>query len=440
MWFRAMTIPVRAPGPTLWEFFKAIYRYGSNPLPMFSWFARRYGPIVRIGRGEGRVFFVSSPELIREVLVAQADGFVKDRGLDATRPLLGNGLLTSEGEFHLRQRRLAQPAFHRSRLPHYAGTMVECARRRVATWSDGQSLDFSKEMNALTLDVVARTLFGADVGDRFGVIAEALDYCMEQYTPPRIALLPLLQRLPLPSTFRFRRYSRQLKGTIEAIIAERRRSRESHDDLLSMLLVGDAMTDEQLRDECLTLFLAGHETTANALSWTFHLLSLHPEAALRIRAELGSEELTMDHLPKLHYTDHVIREAWRLFPPAWTLGRRALRATSLGGYPIPKDATVVMSQWVVHRRADLYPDPERFSPERWTPQFIAALPRFGFFPFGGGTRICVAEAFARAETLLLLGTLLRDWEFRGQPGHEVRPQTHITLRPKGGLPGTVHRP
>jgi cytochrome P450 len=416
-----------------------------GPLDFVTWMARRHGPVARVGLGSGRfqVFFVSCPDLIRQVLVTEADAFVKDRGLDATRPLLGNGLLTSEGEFHLRQRRLAQPAFHRQRIPGYAETMVGCTLERASAWRHLQRVDLAQEMMSLTLDVVARTLFGADIGQDMGALSEALNYCTAQFTAPRIAFLPILHRLPLPSTLRFRAYASQLKATIDAIIQGRRGNpKGDRGDLLSMLLAAqeqETMTDLQLRDECLTLFLAGHETTANALTWTLYLLDQHPNVAERLRAELdevvGKRAVSLDDVPKLELADKVVRESWRLYPPAWTLGRRAIRRVQLGGFVIPEGATVVTSQWVMHRSPTYFPEPERFRPERWTSEFIASLPRFAYFPFGGGTRICIAEAFARTETILVLATLLRDWSFRCQPGRPVVPQPHITLRPRGGLWG-----
>lgn len=433
----------RAPGPSVLQLLKLLWEgRGQQPFHLFTNLNRRYGPIVRIGRGRLQVLFVSDPEAVRQVLVVEADRYNKDRALEATRSVLGEGLLTSEGEFHRRQRRLIQPNFHRARLPDYAKMMQQCARRCSENWRDGQHLDLSHAMMALTLDVVASTLFGAKVGEDVAHIGEALDYCMSQLTPPRLAFVPLLHSLPLPSTLRFREHTGHLKGIIDRMIAQRKRNPAGHNDLLALLLQ-EEMSDSQLRDECLTLFLAGHETTANALTWTFYLLDQHPEIARRMRAEIDEvtqdETVSYEHLPRLILTEKIVRESMRLFPPAWTLGRWAMQATTLGGYEVPKGSTVVTSQWVMHRNPAFYPEPERFRPERWSPQFTAQLPRFAYYPFGGGSRICVAESFARAETLLLLATLAREWEFTRDHARPVIPQASITLRPRDGLYGWLKR-
>jgi cytochrome P450 len=408
--------------------------------------AQQYGPVARMGWGWRQVLLLSDPELIRQVLVVEASNYEKDRGLDATRPVLGRGLLTSEGEFHKRQRRLIQPAFQRNRMGPYGEVMVDCALRRSAQWREGETVDLAREFMTLTLDVVARTLFGADIGGALEEIGVALEFLLTQYTAPRMAFLPILHKLPLPSTLRFYKHRAKLFSIMDSLIAKRRQFPGGEDDLLSILLqavegeVG--MSDQQLRDECLTLFLAGHETTANALTWTFYLLDRHPDAAQRVvqelRSVLGERRVTFDDLPKLEFTEKVVRESMRLYSPSWTVGRRALRDTSLGGYAVPAHSTVVMSQWVMHRHPAYFAEPERFHPERWSSKFIQELPRLAYFPFGGGPRICVAESFARSEILLVMATLCRQWEFRCAPG-EVRPRPYITLRPQDGLKGRLER-
>ena len=420
-------------------------RMGRDPLAFLTDLAQRYGDIARVPLGAETLYLFNHPDLIREVLVTQHRNFHKGRGLERARMLLGTGLLTSEDEFHLRQRRLAQPAFHRQRVAAYGATMAAYAAVRRDRWRAGAVIDAHREMMALTLAIVGKTLFDADVEHEAAEIGEALATTFEAFQFG--FFLPfgeLLERLPLPATLRFKKARARLDTTIYRLIEERRRSGADHGDLLSMLLLaqdtegdGGGMTDLQLRDEAMTLFLAGHETTANALTWTWYLLSQHPAVEARLHAEidaaLGGRLPTADDLTALPYTRMVLAESMRLYPPAWILGRRAVAPFEAGGYEIPARSIVLMSQFVTHRDARWFPDPERFDPERFTPDRQAQRPKFAYFPFGGGPRVCIGEQFAWMEGVLLLVTIAQRWRLSLVPGHPVALQPIITLRPKLGM-------
>jgi len=324
--------------------------------------------------------------------------------------------------------------------------MVRYAGRAAERWKAGETIDVHKEMVALTLAIVGTTLFDADVEEEADEIGKALTEALELFQ--RLLMVPygeFLEKLPIPSTLRFRSARRRLDATIARLIAERRRNPRDRKDLLTLLLLaqdtegdGGGMTDTQLRDEAMTIFLAGHETTANAMAWTWHLLSQNPEAEGRLHEELdrvleGRAPGVAD-LPRLRYTEMVLSESMRLFPPAWILGRRAIVDHELGGYRIPAGSIVLLSQWITHRDARYFPDPLRFDPQRFTAEAQAARPRFSYFPFGGGPRVCIGEGFAWMEGVLVLATIARRWRFLPVDGIPVTPAAMITLRPKSGLP------
>ncbi len=407
-----------------------------------------HGDVVYLRFGPQDVFFLAHPDHVKDVLVTRHQSFMKGRALQRAKRLLGEGLLTSEGEFHRRQRRLAQPAFHRARINSYGAVMTSAAARAASRWRDGEQLDMSQEMMRLTLAIVARTLFDADVETEADEIGAALTSVMELFDYLLMPFSELLEKLPLPHARRFQRAKKRLDATIYRIIEERRRSGEDRGDLLSMLLSardeegdGGQMTDAQVRDEVMTIFLAGHETTANALTWTWYLLSEHPEVETRLHEELDSvlagREPTVEDVPSLRYTEMVVTESMRLYPPAWAIGRLALHDFEIGGYTIPQKALVLLSPYVTQRDARFFPDPERFDPERWTPLAREARPQFSYFPFGGGPRRCIGEGFAWMEAILLVASLARRWRMRLVPGHPVATRAVITLRPKHGMMMTL---
>ena len=362
-----------------------------------------------------QLFLVNEPQLIRDVLVTHNRNFTKSRGLERSRRLLGQGLLTSEGAMHLRQRRLMQPAFHRDRIAGYGDLMVGYADRMRQRWRDGATVDIAREMNRLTLSIVGKTLFDVDVEQQAAAVGEALTAVMESFWMMMLPFAEVLERLPVPSLRRARMARARLDAIIYRMIADRRASGRDHGDLLSMLLTaqdedeGGGMTDQQVRDEAMTIFLAGHETTANALTWTWYLLSQYPgrRGDAPRRGRPGAAGTAADHSriwPSLPYVERVVTESMRLYPPAWIIGRRAIAEYQLGQFVAPPRSILVMSPYVMQRDPRFYADAERFDPDRWTPEFRAALPKFAYFPFGGGPRQCIGESFAWMELILLVAT------------------------------------
>lgn len=400
------------------------------------------GDVVTVRIGPQRLYLVSHPELIRDVLVTHGRSFMKGRALQQAKRILGNGLLTSEGELHLRQRRLIQPLFHAERVAGFAGAMVSAAERVSERWRGGSEVELAGEMTELTLAIVGRTLFDADVERDARDVGAALTVAMEAFDRFMVPGAGLLELLPLPSTRRFRAARERLDAIIERMIDERRADPGRHGDLLTMLLEArdedgsGGMSRTQIRDEAMTIFLAGHETTAQALAWTWYLLSANPEAEARLHDELdrvlnGRPPGAAD-AARLPYTRAVVAESIRLYPPAWSIARRALTELELGGYRIARGSIVVTSPWIVQRDARWFPEPARFDPERWLVD-DPARPRLAYFPFGGGTRICIGERFAWTEAMLVLATLASRWRARLVPGHPVEPLPRITLRPRYGL-------
>ena len=422
---------------------------GANPLEFFTTLARTYGDVTSYRMAGEQLFLINEPRLIRDVLVTHNRNFTKSRGLERSKRLLGQGLLTSEGAMHLRQRRLMQPAFHRDRVAGYGDLMVGYADRMRRAWADGATLDISREMNRLTLSIVGKTLFDVDVEEQAATVGEALTAVMESFWMTLLPFADVLERLPVPKLRRARMARARLDAIIYRMIADRRSSGGDRGDLLSMLLAaqdeddGRGMTDLQVRDEAMTIFLAGHETTANALTWTWFLLSgapdiearLHDEVARALQGRLPS----VADLPSLPFVERVVTESMRLYPPAWIIGRRAIDEYRVGEYVAPPRSILVMSPYIMQRDERFYTDPERFDPDRWTPEFRAALPKFAYFPFGGGPRQCIGESFAWMELILLVATMTQQCRLRLVPGHPVVPQPLITLRAKHGVRMTVEK-
>ncbi len=417
----------------------------NNPLEYFTKVAREYGDVAGLRVLNFKTVFINHPSLIEEVLVTNARKYSKGRVLRANRHVFGEGLLTSEGDFWLRQRRLAQPAFHRARIASYAATMVDYTERMVQGWRGGEERDAHQEMMRLTLEIVAKTLFDADVERDAQEVGKSLELLLEIGANFRRTIF-VPHWLPTPTNLRVRREVKQIEKILYRIIAERRASARDAGDLLSMLLSaqdedGSRMTDRQLRDETITLFLAGHETTASTLSWTWWLLARHPEVEAKLHAELdavlGDRAPTLDDLPKLRYTGQVITESLRLYPAAWGMARLAVEDHEIAGYAVTKGMGVAMAQWVVHRDPRWYDAPEEFRPERWEDDLLKRLPRFAYFPFGGGPRQCIGNAFALMEAALILATIARKFRLLLVANHPVVPLASITLRPRHGVRVTL---
>ena len=429
------------PGPKGRLIGDNLREYARDPLGFLSDCAREYGDVVGLRFMGQNLYLLSDPDLIKYVLVENNRNFTKTRILKRNRRLLGEGLLTSEGEFWRRQRRLAQPAFHRKRVAAYGEVMVTYAKRSLEAWRDGQTIDVHEEMMHLTLEIVAKCLFDADLGARATDVGKAMKVALENFSSQR-RLVRIPRGVPTPHNIRFEMAARSLDEVVGAIIEGRRKSGEYRGDLLSMLVLaededGERMTDKQLRDEVMTLFLAGHETTANALSWTFWLLSLSPNAEAKLAEELervlGDRTPTMSDLSDLPYVERVVKESMRLYPPAWVVGREAIAECEIGGYRMPAGTTALMSQWVMHRDPRYHENPERFDPDRWTAEYAKALPRFAYFPFGGGPRQCIGAGFAMTETRLVLAAVAQRLRMELVPGQRVEPYASITLRPKEGI-------
>jgi cytochrome P450 len=411
---------------------------------------RDYGDVVRMRFLYVTAYFLYHPDDIESVVSTNAKNFVKAMSLRSNffRRLVGNGLLTSEGETWKRQRRLAQPAFHRQRISAYAQVMVDFTRRMMATWRDGEVRDIHRDMMRLTLEIVVRTLFNADVSQESDKVGRVLSEIVQPFASQATIKWILDNRLPTAAHRKFHREARKIDDIVYRIIAERRASGLDQGDLLSMLLQahdedGSQMTDQQLRDEVMTLFLAGHETTALTLSWIWYLLAQNRQAEQKFHAEieevLGGRLPEMEDLSRLKYTDMIAREAMRLYPPAYGLGREAIEECEIGGYRVPRKAQVFMFQWATQRDPRFFSQPDRFNPERWTDEFAESLPKYAYFPFGGGPRFCIGNTFAMMEIALVLATIGQRFRFSLLPNHPVSLLPAMSLRPRDGIKVAIHK-
>jgi cytochrome P450 len=404
----------------------------------------QYGDVVSVRLGPRRAVLVYHPDAIEEVLVTRSRDFVKSPGVRLLRPLLGDGLLLSERDFWLRQRRLVQPAFHRQRVAAYGEVMTAYAARRLGDWKEGDVLDVHEEMMSLTQAIVAKTLFDAEVSDEAHEVGTASHVLMQDFGARLGSLLQVLPSwVPTPANVRARRAIRRLDQVVYRMIAARRQSAEDRGDLLSILLHaqdaddGTGMSDQQVRDEVMTLFMAGHETTAVALSWTWYLLAQHPEVDGRLAEELytvlGSRPPTVADLPQLKYTEMVVTESMRLYPAVYAMGRQAGTSTEVAGHPIARGVIVILPTWVVQRDPRWFEEPEAFRPERWEAERARRLPRYAYFPFGGGPRQCIGNGFAMMEASLLLAAIAQRFRLTLVPGQRVTPTPYVTLRPEPGI-------
>ena len=442
----AVETEVRPPGPDL-SALAALRAFRREPLSLLERLAP-FGDVVRIRVPRSDAFLLNHPDLVQGALVSDHRAFHKGPTIQAAKMLLGSSLLTSEEEVHHRQRRLIQPMFHHERIASYADAMVRHAERAERRWTDGATVDVQAEMSALTLSVVGETLFGTDVDEaRSATVRQAMTDTLGMFDRVYSPLFRLLIRLPSPTMRRYRKLEADLNRVIAEMIAERRSAGVTGNDLLSLLLRaredGTGMGDEQVRDEALTLFLAGHETTAIALTWTWWLVSRNSDAEKRLHAELdavlGDRAPTVEDVPDLPYTQAVVSESLRLRPPVWAMGRTAVAEHRPNGHRIAPGSIVVIAPWLLHHDERWWPEPLTFRPERWMGEEPELRPRYAFLPFGGGPRVCIGEPFARLEAAMIVASTGRRWRFESLTHGEPELQAVITLRPRGGLPMVARR-
>jgi len=410
---------------------------------------REYGDVVWMRFLYVPAIFLYHPDDVEYVLVTNPKNFLKSMTLRSNffQRLVGNGLLTSHGEEWKRARRLSQPAFHRERVASYGTVMVDYSERLTSKWQEGETRDIHVDMMRLTLGIVVQCLFSADVSHDVDEVGATLKELIKPFASQATLKWILDNRLPTPAHLRFHRLAKKIDNVVYRIISERRSTGKDEGDLLSMLLAardedGSQMNDQQLRDEVMTLFLAGHETTALTLAWSWYLLGTNPESERRFHAELdevlGDRAPTAADLPRLKFTEQIAKESMRLYPPAYGLGREAIEECEIGGYRVPKGTQVFMFQWVTQRDPRFYDEPLAFRPERWTDDFIERLPKYAYFPFGGGPRVCIGASFAMMEVILCLATIGQKFRLELDPDHPVSIYPAMSLRPKDGIKVVVH--
>ena len=435
-----------APGPKGLPYLGSVLEARRDPIGLFARTRAELGDVVRFKFGPIHYHLVNDPDAIKHVLVDNAKAYTKSRNYVGLKVVLGEGLLTSEGDAWRRQRKLAQPAFHKSRLDGFARSMASSTRDLLARWQaegDAKTFDIHAEMMRLTFRIVGLTLFSTDVDDDACEVGPALDIAMHWANAHAESFVPIPRFVPTPANVRFNRAMKTLDRVVNGMIETRRHRENPGDDLLGMLMSavdedGGRMSDRQLRDELLTMVLAGHETTANLLTWTFVLLSRHPEVAQRVREEaiavLGSDrDPTLDDVKSLPYARMVLDEGMRLYPPAWTFERQATERDVIGGYTVEPGHVVAISPYILHRHPAYWENPETFDPERFSPARSQGRGKYTYLPFGGGPRTCIGNHFALMEAQIILAMIARDYRVDLDPSHPVVLEPVITLRPKHGI-------
>lgn len=433
---------LRLPGPARVPGLGNTFEFQRDPLGFITGLHRTYGDIACFHLWHIPVIVLSHPRHVRYVLIENSRNFTQREAMGDLHKVLGNGLLTIDGEVHRQQRRIVQPAFHKKRIMNYADVMVHYTLDMLARWQPGQRIEMMQAMQELTMRIVARCLFNIDLADqltdlgtRFSMIIENEPHFLEY-------MLPLHLDFPFTAYGRQQRNKAHIDTIIYRLIAQRRAEKEGKDDVLSMLLSSSdqdtRLDDIQIRDHIMTFVAAGHETTANALVWSFYLLAQHPLVLEKLQAELrtvlAGRTPTLEDCSQLHYTEWVLNEALRLYPPLWTMRRRAAADFELDGYHFPAGSFFILSQWIIHHRPDLWDEAEQFRPERWHPERAQQIVPYSYFPFGVGSRICIGMPFAQLEAKLLLATILQQYAPRLLPGYHPLPHALITLRPRNGLP------
>jgi cytochrome P450 len=411
-----------------------------DPLGFLQRAAEQHGDVVHFRFGPSRhMYLLTNPEHIKEVLVTKQAHFRKAKGLQVARAVVGDGILTSEGQKHMRQRRLMQPAFRRERIAAYADVMVRQGLAMMDRWKDGDIRDVHQDMMKVTLAIITETMFGKGLTEGVEKIGRAIEIGLQYVSNKASAIIDIPLGVPTPQNQKFQEAAKTLDKTIYEIIEERRRNGgEGRNDLLAMLLAARDEEDGQVRDEVMTIFVAGHETTANTMSWIWYLLATHPEAERKLWTELdevlGGRLPTAEDVPRLVYTNQIISETLRLYPAAWVINREVVDEVEIGGHVYRPGETLMMSQYVMHRSSRYFDNPDQFIPERFGGDLLKRIPAFAYFPFGGGPRICIGNNFALMEAALLLATIAQRFRLRlAEPGQRVEPEPLVTLRPKNGL-------
>jgi cytochrome P450 len=450
------------PGPSYKIPGKLVREFMSDPIKTLTRIASQYGDISYFKLGREHVYLINNPDFIEKILIYDHRNFKKGKRLQIAKGLLGEGLVTSEGELHTRQRHLVQPIFLPKQIKSYGDIMIDYAIEMANKWKDGETVDINKEMMELTLGIICKSVLNYDVESEAQQVGKALTVVRNYSKRLQNPIGQVLDKVPiLPKVRGAHHAMQQLNTLVYGLILERRGKEAKYNDLLSKLLLAqdtepsmrseignssEKMSDQQVRDEVMTIFVAGHETTANALTWTFYLLSENEDVERRLHEELdsvysssenidkeGNKSLTTNDLPKLLYTEKVFRESMRMFPPVWTIGRFVENDYQVGGFNISAGSSILMSQYVMHHNSKYFHEPDKFNPDRWTDEFKTHLPRFSYFPFGGGIRGCIGESFAWMEGVLLVATLARRWQMRKVPTQRVKLDPAITLRPKYGM-------
>ncbi|MCU1241568.1 MAG: cytochrome [Candidatus Acidoferrum typicum] len=457
--------PIRPPGPRGLPWIGTSFMASRDSTRTLSRWAREYGDIVFYRFLDFPIYVLFHPQHVEQVLLGKTGNFVKGMTARANPELFGNGLLTSDGDFWRRQRRLSNPAFHRESIARYAEITVEEAANLSERWTTGETRNIHNDMMNVTLRIVLRSLFGTHLAEHMKIIEPALEAIMASSTG--FNSIAFFLRIPTPARKRHFLGVEQLNKVVYDLIARGREKLKNAEhstqgtntqtggaptggpkDLLTLLLTardddGNSMSDQQLRDEVITLLLAGHETTALNLSWSWYLLAEHPEVEQKLHAELdavlGGRTPCASDIPKLQYTDKVIRETLRLYPPAWRIFRQTEEAFQVGEYTLPAGSNIVLSQWVTQRDPRWFPEPDRFLPERWNEEAAAKVPRFAYFPFGGGPRVCIGAGFAMMEATLLLATIAQRFRMHLAPNQRISPMPSITLRPRNGIRVTLEQ-
>jgi cytochrome P450 len=431
------------PGPKGYFLIGHLPQLANNTLEFLAKCAADYGDIVRLETPTGPICFVNHPDYIEEALVGNHRNFVKPKMYQIVKPIVGNGLGISEGEFWLRQRRLVQPVFHRERIATYASTMVDYAEHQIEDWSDGQILDIHANMLQLTLKIVSKVFFNADWTNEAHVASKAFETAFCEAAKRFSTIVQIPNFIPTPGNRRFLNAIQQLDNLLEKLIQERRASNQDYGDVLSMLLHaldeedGSGMTNTQVRDEMMALTLAGHETTALALTWAWYLLAQNPDVYSKLQQELATvldgRSPTVGDVPNLVYTNMIVKEVLRLYPPLWFFGREAVENYTVAGYEIAAGTQIWFSPWVMHRDRRYHDKPEQFLPERWSAENAKKLPRYAYFPFGGGPQQCIGNTFATMESVLVLATIAQRFKFELLSSEAPEQKLFPTLRPKNGL-------